>query len=160
MGKHRKPPPVCQGVSLSLCRGVARSTCYRVKWTALHLTSKWYGVFRYKGRDFRNTPQIFLPFSGWMTLVQVGGAAATAAGGYREESRRDDLLEMTLLQILIIPSLSWRPMPLGELNWESGRPLLTAQRNIRRAPPRCQITYSAVKCRGGSNTKKYVSGVA
>ena len=31
---------------------------------------------------------------------------------------------MTLLQILIIPSLSSEPMPLGELNWESGRPLL------------------------------------
>ena len=60
-------------------------------------------------------------------------SAGTAAGGYREESRRDDLLEMTLLQILIIPSLSLEPMPLGELNWESGRPLLAAQRNIRPA---------------------------
>ena len=111
--------------------------------------------FGFKGKNLRNTPQIFLPLS------EDDPSAATAAGGYREESRRDDLLEMTLLQILIIPSLSSEPMPLGELNWESGRPLLAAQRNIQRALPRCQITYSAVKCqRRENNTKKYVSGVA
>ena len=96
-----------------------------------------------------------------MTLVQLGGAAATAAGGYREESRRDDLLEMTLLQILIIPSLSSEPMPLGELNWESGRPLLPYSSEEYSTSSATMSNYIfRSKMPRGSNTKKYVSGVA